>query len=248
MPKLCQIIAIVEDVKGQTKTKLTAAYHKLQQTKLLFGISRTYAPLHEDGVKLPAESTLVQVLAKNVVDETAKYTQILFDICATRDWGNCEASADVVVDGKVLLTKAPVPFLLFLSKQLEDLHTFVEKLPVLDPSEAWSWDTGTDCYRTQGRQTIKTSKKPVAFVKVQATKEHPAQVDIVQQDIAEGTWSEVKFSGALPASTVIELVSRVEKLQAAVLFAKEEANSIAVSDKSTKPMFDFLFGNIPLGV
>ena len=248
MSKLCQVIAVIEDVKKNTKEELTVAHHKLQQSKLLFGISRTYQPMTEDGTQYPAESTLVQARTKEIIDETSKILLRLFDVAATRDWANCTAKADVVVEGKVLLAKAPTPYLLFLDKQLIDIHTFVEKLPVLDPAEAWKWDDSTNCFRTSGKQTIKTSKKPVAFVKYQATKEHPAQVDVVQQDIAEGTWSETKFSGALPATLVRELLDRVEKLQAAVKFAREEANSIPVENQNTKALFDFLFGNIQLGV
>lgn len=248
MPKLCQIVAIVEDVKRQTKDRLTEVHHKLQQSKLLFGISRTYQPFTEGGVQFPAEKTLVQVRAGEVVADMASVMNSWFTIAATRDWANCEAVANVVVDGEVLLSGAPVPYLLFLSKQLEDVHTFVKKLPVLDPSESWTWDANVNCYKTQERQTVKTSKKPVAFVKYEATKEHPAQVEVVQQDMAEGTWTEVKYSGALPATTVQKLLERVEKLQAAVTFAKEEANSIQAPEKSTKTLVNFLFNSLPAGV
>ena len=39
----------------------------------------------------------------------------------------------------------PVTYLLFLEKQLVDLHTFVKKLPVLDASETWVFDASADC-------------------------------------------------------------------------------------------------------
>jgi hypothetical protein len=187
----------------------------------------------------------VQVHTKDVIEETAKHMTRLFDITATKDWANCDAKADIVIDGKTLLEGVPVSYLLFLEKQLTDIHTFVKKLPVLDPAEAWKWDDASNCYRTDPKQTMKTSKKPFPFVKSPATKEHPAQVEVVQQDVTEGTWNQVVFCGALPATVVVELASRVQKLQAAVKFAREEANGRAVVDKTVgKPVFDYLFGSI----
>lgn len=247
MAKLNQIVAVEKDVKKSVYADLTAAHHLLQQNKLLFGLSRTYQPFAEDGTKYPSESAVVQVRTKEIVEQTSKLLVKLFDVTATKDWANCQAKADVVVDGRVLVSGAPVTYLLFLEKQLTDIHTFVKKLPLLDPSETWVWDEATNSFKTPQHQTIKTSKKPFAFVKAPATKEHPAQVDVLHQDIAEGTWTEVKFSGAFPAQLVKELLDRVEKLQMAVKFAREEANSLDVSNVSIgKSVFNYLFGEIRL--
>ena len=247
MPKLNQIIAIEKDTKKNAYAEITTAHHALQQGKLLFGLSRTYQPFAEEGTRYPTESTLVQLRTKDAIEQTSRILTKLFDITATKDYANCEAKASIVVDGKVLLENVPIAYLLFLEKQLTDLHTFAKKLPVLDPSETWIWDSAVNCYKTPAKQTIKTSKKAVAFTKAEATKEHPAQVEIVHQDIPEGTWSEVKFSGAFPASLVRELTERVEKLQAAVKYAREEANNLQVKDVTTgKQIFDFLFGGINL--
>lgn len=249
MGKLNQIIAVEKDIKKNTFAEISRLHHLLQQQKLLVGLTRTYEPLNEDGLRYPSESSHVQVHTKDVIEETAKHMTRLFDITATKDWANTEARGDVVVDGKVLLAGVPVSYLLFLEKQLTDIHTFVKKLPVLDPAETWRWDDASNCYRTEPKQTMKTSKKPFPFVKAPATKEHPAQVEVVQQDVTEGTWNHVVFCGALPASVVTDLVARVQKLQAAVKCAREEANGLVVMDRSTgKPVFDFLFGGINLAV
>lgn len=247
MANLNQIVAVEKDIKKSCYEDLSTAHQKLQQQKLLFGLSRTYQPFAEDGTRFPSETALVQVRTKEVLDETKTILTRLFDVTATRDWANCEARANVVVDGQTLLEKVPVSHLIFLEKKLVDIHTFVKKLPVLDPSETWVWDGAKNCYRTPERQTIKTSKKPVAFVKAAATKEHPAQVEVLQQDLPEGTWTEIKFSGAFPARLVKELLERVERLQQAVKFAREEANSLkVVNQENGEKIFNFLFGNIRL--
>lgn len=241
--KLNQIIAIEKGVKSQTLRDLTDAHQLLQKQAMLAGISRTYRPKDEEGEALPPESTKVQVKAEDVIHETINVLTRLFDVVATKDWANTRAKADVVVDGKVLLAQVPATYLLFLEKQLVDLHTFVKKLPVLDAAETWTFDPSSDCWATEPVQTIKTKKIPRNHVKAEATEHHPAQVEVYYEDVAVGYWRTVKFSGALPARRVNEMVERVEKLQEAVKFAREEANSLEVEDqKLGETIFRYIFG------
>src|SRR5262249_23174404 len=146
MPRLNQIIAIEKGVKTRSQKELTEAHHALQKPALLAGLSRTYRPKDEEGDPLPPEATKVQIKAEEIIRRTADILVELFDVTATKDYTNCNARADVVVDGKVLLSSVPVTYLLFLEKQLVDLHTFIKKLPVLDASESWSFDSAADCW------------------------------------------------------------------------------------------------------
>jgi hypothetical protein len=66
---------------------------------------------------------------------------------------------------------------------------------------------------------------------------------VYYEDVVVGYWRTVKFSGSLPASRVNELTERVEKLQQAVKFAREEANNLEVQDqKLGAKVFQYLFG------
>lgn len=240
--KLNQIIAVEKGVKSKSYADLTTAHHDVQKQALLSGISRTYQPKDEDGEHLPPESTKVQLNAEHILTRTAANLTRLFDITATKDWANCQAVADVMVDGQTLIAGAPVSYLLFLEKQLTDLLTFVKKLPVLDASETWAHDPSTDSWRTEPVRTLRTKKVPRNHVKAEATEKHPAQVEIYFEDITVGTWTTTKFSGALPAQRVHELEARVEKLAHAVKFAREEANGFEVADQRVgEAVFGFLF-------
>ena len=242
MPKLNQIIAVEKGVKSRSFQELTEAHHVLQKPALLAGISRTYQPKDEEGEQLPPESTRVQVKAEEVIRDTAEILTRLFDVTATKEWANCVARADVVVDGKVLVKQVPVTYLLFLEKQLTDIHTFVKKLPTLDQAESWKRDEGADCWATEPVQTVRTKKVPRNHVKAEATEKHPAQVEVYHEDVQVGTWRTVRFSGALPARRVNELLARVEKLQEAVKFAREEANSAEVTEQKVgEALFGYLF-------
>jgi hypothetical protein len=241
--KLNQIIAVEKGVKSKSFQELTEVHHAVQKTALLSGISRTYQAKDEEGEQLPPESTRVQVKAEEVLRRTAATLTRLFDVTATKDWANCVAKADVTVDGRTLVKDAPVSYLLFLEKQLTDLHTFVKKLPVLDAAEAWTHDPSTDAWKTEPVKTIKTKKVPRNHVKAEATEKHPAQVEVYYEDIPVGYWTTVKFSGALPAARINELLERVEALQAAVKFAREEANGTVVTDQHVgDAVFGYLFG------
>ncbi|MFI6363707.1 hypothetical protein ACIBG0_13275 [Nocardia sp. NPDC050630] len=243
MTKLNQIIAVEKGVKSGALRELAQTQSQLQKPGLLSGIARTYQPKDEEGEQLPPESTRVQLKSEEVLRQTAATLTRLFDVTATKDWANCEAKADVRVDEETLLAAVPVSYLLFLEKQLADLHTFVKKLPVLDAAEAWAFDDSSDTWRTDAVRTIRTKKVPRNHVKAEATEKHPAQVEVYYEDIAIGYWTTVKFSGALPARRVNELAERIEKLQQAVKFAREEANGSQVTDRKTGDViFRYLFG------
>jgi hypothetical protein len=241
MPKLNQIIAIEKDVASKSHRMITDAYQNLQKPAPLSGISRSYRPKDEEGEQLPSESTRVQLKGEQIVAETFEAIAALFDITASKDYGNCEAKADVVVDGVTLVRQAPPTFLLFLEKKLVDIQTFIQKLPTLDPSESWDFDPNQDAWATAPVQTTRTKKIPRNHVKAEATDKHPAQVEVFYEDIVVGYWTTIKYSGAFPVSKVNQLLERVEKLRAAVKVAREEANSTQVEAQALgKQIFDYL--------
>jgi hypothetical protein len=243
VPKLNQIIAVEKGVKSKSFADLTEAHHALQKTAPLAGISRVYQPKDEEGEQLPAESTKVQIKAEDVLRQVSESLTRLFDVTATKDWSNRTARADIVVDERTIAREVPVTYLLFLEKQLVDLHTFVKKLPVLDAAESWTRDDSSDSWKTEAVRTNRTKKVPRNHVKAEATEKHPAQVDVYYEDVAVGYWTTVKFSGALPAKRVNDILDRVLKLQTAVKFAREEANNVDVTDQRVgAAVFGYLFG------
>lgn len=242
MTKLCQIIAIANGTKGRTQKSISDIYHKLQKKELLQGISRKYQPRDDEGEQLPPESNKVRCTVRESIEEFTSSLCNLFNIVATQDLANTKAKADVRVDGQVVLADVPVTTLLFLEKQLVDIGTFASKIPTLETSEEWSYSEEADCYATPAQKSLRTKKVYKNHVKAEATEHHPAQVEVFTEDVVVGEWSTVKFSGAIPQSKKHEIETRVRKLQDAVKMAREEANSIEVTDVKIGPaVFDFLF-------
>lgn len=244
MAKLNQILAIEKGIKTRVYAEFTDLHQATQKPALMNGFHKSYQPRDEEGETYPAESQKVQHNAGEVLDRVAKGLAELFDITATKDWANCTARADVVVDGKPLLKDVPATYLLFLEKQLSDLHTFITKMSELDAGSDWNVDPGTGLYKTEPSMTQRTKKVQRPITLYEATKEHPAQTQLITEDVIAGTWVTVKFSGAMPAPRKKVLLARIEKLSNAVKFAREQANAAEAPDKKLgKEVFDFLFGS-----
>lgn len=242
MTKLNQILAIEKGAKAGAEKTLTAAYRRLDKQPLLSGISRYYTPVDDEGEQLPSESSRVQVTAKDEISDVREALVDMFDVVAAKEWANTEAKADIVVDGQVLLANVPATYLLFLEKQLVNLHTFILSLPTLDPVAIWHYDDTKGVYTTNPVETTRTTKIPRNHVRAEATDKHPAQVDVYHEDVITGRWTTVKLSGALSAAVVREMADRVEKLQRAVKFAREAANTHEVEQREVGEQFlDFLF-------
>lgn len=246
MPKLHQILAIESGTRTQTQKDITAAHHGLQKREMLQGIERKYQPLNEDGELLPPERTLLQTRVPEVIQQTVAIWQKVYDIIATRDFANLEARADVVVGSNVILKDVPATHLLWLEKKLADVHTFVCKLPILPADTEWKWDETQQCYRNaQEIKTVRTQKIAYPLVLSPATKEHPAQVEKEFKDEIVGHWITHKFSGAIKRTQVTEMKERVEELQKAVKFAREQANAVEVKNKEVgKAILSFVFDNM----
>lgn len=241
--KLNQIVAVVTGKKTRTQKTLGEIYKKLQKPALFEGIARSYTPTDEDGETQPPETKNVQYNSRDAISDARQALRELFDVTATQDFGNCAAKADVCVDGTTILSEVPVTYLLFIEKQLTDIHTFVQSIPVLDQAETWNWDENADCYATGASFSNRTRKVPRSHILYEATEKHPAQVEMYHEDVKVGEWRTTKFSGALAAQERNELVQRVRRLQEAVKFAREEANSMDVEDQNIgNKVLDFVFG------
>lgn len=224
--KLNQVIAVEKGIKQRVMGEIDTLYKAVQKPVLFDGFRKSYQKVKEDSEALPPQQQKVQFNANAVLDQAASKLNELFDITAAKDWANCAAKADISIDGEVVLTGVPSTYLLFLEKQLTDLHTFVGKLPVLDPAEDWEWDSVKQVWATKPTQTARTNKVPKPIVLYPATPEHPAQTQLISEDIIVGHWDQVKFSGAVTEAFRNGLAARIEKLQRAVKFAREQANTV----------------------
>jgi len=240
--RLNQLLAIEKGVKQQTTKELTELHRVSQIPELYDGHAKTYEPLDDEGDRFPPESKILQQKAADILAQVGKLEAKMIDIVAEKDITNCKAKAAIRLDG---LEIAPIPavYLLWLEKRLEDLHTFISKLPTLDSSVAWHSDQSQDCMATEALVTHKSKKVMRNHVKAKATKEHPEQVDVYHEDKVVGNWTNIRYSGRLTVERKSLLIERVRSLQEAVKQAREEANMTEVETITSigEPMMKWLF-------
>lgn len=239
--KLHQIIAVEKGVKGRVYAHVTGAYKELQKPSLFEGLAKTYEKKDADGEDFPDERQLVQRNAAEMLREIAEQSTEYFDIVAAKDQANCLAKADVVVDGVVLLQQIPATHLLFLEKQLVDMQTAIDALPILDPAYNWTEDPTSGNFKSEVVKTTKMKKVQKPLVLYPATPEHPAQTQMVVEDVQIGTWNTTKYSGAITVMKKKDLQHRVRELIKAVKYAREEANTVEVPKTQVgKALFAYL--------
>ena len=241
--KLCQIIAIEKGVKSRSHSDLTNLHRASQYGALYNGAERVYASKDDEGETYPPESSKVQLTYQDVISQMCEGETELIDTVLTKDEGNTEARSDVTVDGEVVLSKVPVTTLIFLEKKMDNVRTFIEKLPIQDPAVEWEFDEDLGYSRAQPVRSQKTKKvaKPVTLA--EATVEHPAQVQLVSEDIVVGYWNTTQFTSAIPLSKKKELLGKVAKLHDALKLAREEANSKLIEKHQMgETIFKHLFG------
>lgn len=231
-PKLSAIVAVEKGVKQRANKNLGEAHKTLQKVDLFMGLQRDYSPLDdEDTEKLPSESQKIIARVDELMEASARQFAELWNVTATKDFGNTEVTGTVEIDGEVLVQDAPVPFLLFMEAQLRDVVTIIKDIPVLDPSQEWEEDPNTDAWRSKAEETTRTKKIMKSQVLYEATPDHPAQVQAFTEDVVVGKWSRIRFSSAIPAATKKLLVQRAERVLDAVKAAREEANAKEIEQK-----------------
>jgi hypothetical protein len=246
MPKLNQIIAIEKGIKSQAYAAVTLLHKAIQKPDLFNGFSKDYSPKGDDeDEKLPSERKRVQYNVTEVLRAVERETTQLMNITARKDYTNCVAKATVMVNGHTIIKDAPVSYLLFMEKQLNDMRAVVTELPVLDENETWHQDANSGLYKAEATQTHRTKKVQKPLVLYPATAEHPAQTQVMTEDIIAGFWSQVKQSGAMPKPKKQALLQRVDVLQQAVKQARESANMTdeVPSGDPGKAVFTYLLGD-----
>jgi hypothetical protein len=248
MAKLNQIIAIEKGTKARVQSDLSDLYKVIQKPELFNGFNKTYQPNNEDDTEsLPSESKRIQYTVPEVLRSAARLQSDLMTVISRKDWTNMTATGDVVLNGKTLFSGAPVSFLLFLEKTLTDFRTFVDHLPVLDESETWKVNDNTGFYETETIKTHRTKKVQKPIVLYDATPEHPAQTQLITEDVIVGYWQQVKKSGAVGRTEKNALLDRVESLLNAVKTAREGANlqEEAVVPNVPEAIFGYLLNSSP---
>jgi len=221
---LNQILSIEAGVRKNLEKTKTALHRTSSKPELYEGMSQTYSPVQEEGEQQPPRNKKVQQRAEDVLSQLSSSLQDIFDVVCTKDTTNCVASANVELDGVKYLENVPVPYLLFMEKQMDDLHKFVEAMPTLDLSVEWKFNEGRRAHTSEKVRTNSSRREKVNHVKFEGDDNHPPQVEMIDNEVLVGYWDTLRFSGAFTDNRKHQIIGRIMTFKNAVKFAREKAN------------------------
>lgn len=223
---LSQVVAIETDVRKSTERTLTGAYHALDKPALMEGMTGTYQPNSDEGDQLPDEAQRVQATVEEMIVTARGALAELFDVTAARDYSNAlpDAVADVAVGDRVLVKAAPVPYLLWLDRQLDHLNAFAVRIPTHSAATEWELaEADRGIYKSKPVRTARQVQEHKVLELTKATDKHQAQVQVVPDNVIKGYWTRVRFTGAVPVSRRETILQRIKTLREAVHAARENA-------------------------
>ena len=253
---LHEILAVEQDVKANAERARNQLIETFRTKQSHFtGMRRTFRPFavdeaagDEGGERLEAETQLAKTVPEQL-DLALREVGKALDMGLQVDEANTRAKADIVVDGEVLLADVPATFLLQLERRLREVRAVFKEVPCFDPVRIWSVDPVADkkhVLRAEPVTTIRKQRTRKYNVMVEATKEHPAQVDIVEVDEPVGEIRSYEWTGMLSTGKKQALLDQLDRLLAAVKQARSRANTVAVdrSQKASKVLGDFLLAPV----
>ncbi|MCB1156221.1 MAG: hypothetical protein H7A25_09115 [Leptospiraceae bacterium] len=238
-PLLHEVLAVEQDLKGNSERARNQLVEMFRTKQSHFtGMKRTFRPFAVDeekgesaGERLEAQTQLVTTVHEEL-EKTFSEISRAIDLSYQIDEANTLARADLIVKDELIAKEVPATFLLQLEKRLKEIRAVYREIPCFDPVRIWSIDPGADkknVLRAEPVITIRKQKTRKYKVMVEATKEHPAQVDIVEVDEPVGEIRSYDWTGMLSLGQKAELLEQIDILIEAVKQARSRANEVAVN-------------------
>ena len=248
MSKLHELLAVDANLKGQAQKCRTELQSTLEKKRHLFAQKLvTFTPLAEGAPAETREQSDIQTTVKKEVEWLSNIIKKSVDASYAIDIANTTAKADVILeDGTTLLKDVPATALLQLEKRVKEISEFIHTIPTLDPAKGFEPDTSREAGIYKAREVLKSSTQKVQepLTLSPATKEHPAQVQLVTKDVKVGTIQELEWSSLITPALKADLLERSEALFRAITQARSRANDIEVDAKShkiAKKLLEYVF-------
>jgi len=233
MSKLHQLLAVEGDLEGTYKKVLEETKTNfMKHPDRYFGQHQRVDFFDESA---PKEADVHKEMDDTIPSKLA-YTQghitRYLDAVLQKERTNQEARADLVIDGTIIAKDVPATFLLGLENKLKTIRNNIyETIPTLQPGVKWERDesVGDGVYRrVNPDEKFRTKKVMKNHIISEATKEHPAQVNVYNEDekvarIVTDTWCDMISTAEKSA-----VLGRIDKLIRGVKKARQNANTTEV--------------------
>lgn len=233
MAKLHELLAADSTAKTQSDTVRSDLLNTFDKKRHLFGEKIvTFTPNTEGAVAVTEEQSGLQSTITTELKWISDIWSRSLDVAYQIAESNMGARADVVLDdGTILMKGVPATALLELEKRVAEMHAFVKAIPTLDPAKGFQPDPDRGGGIFKAREELKARTKKVSKVVVlyPATEQHPAQTQLVPEDIVIGQIRSQEWSGLITPATKADMLARAETLKRAVKVARSRANEAEAS-------------------
>ena len=226
MSKLHEVLAVEQSLENQANKVRTDLMTTFEKRRNLFEEKKTvFTPSEEGQTEVVEQQSDIQSTVKKELDWIAPHLAKALDASYQVAEANTQARADVVLeDGSVLLKNVPATSLLELDKRTAEIHALVLSIPTLDPAKGFTLDINRGIYQAREVLKTRTRKSKRVIVLYDATDKHPAQTQLIDEDLPIGKIREQEWSGLITPMEKAEMINKVEVLQRAVRKARSRAN------------------------
>lgn len=232
LPKLHELVAVRSGLRGQATKCLADLMGTFEKKQHHFTARvKTFTPFGEDAVIKVEEQLDLQTTVEKELRWIADHLVKAIDMSHSVNVGNTGARADIMLeDGTLLVKDVPAQTLLELEGELETLRAFCERIPTLDPAKGFHPDPQREkgVFVAREVEKTRTQKQNKVVVLYPHTDKHPAQTQIIPEDVPIGTIREQEWSSMMTVATKAQVMDRVEKLARAVKKARSRANETPV--------------------
>ena len=232
MPKLHELLAVNSSLENQATGRITDQKELYTKKQNHFTARRVEFHSNEPNVPVQTEEKLdLQTSVNQELKWLSEFLIKAVDSSHQVNVGNLTAKADVIMeDNSILLKDVPATTLLELEKTVATWKDLLSVLPTLDPAKGFQVDTsiGPNVWKSRELTRPKTAKKNTPIVLYNATPEHPAQTQLVVEDVPIGKVITQEWSSMITPAEKADLLTRAEALIRAIKRARSRANEVDV--------------------
>jgi len=243
---LHSLLAIENDRSKKKMEVLLSVNASFKKSDHFDGLTKVYTPFVDGpGVdQIPPETKRVAFTVMEKLLSVKEAFANSFDITISKEMTNSSgnAMADLVFNGKNFGSFSATA-LLAMEKEFLRLKEVFTTIPTLDETTDWKEETnsGRNIYVSPPETKFRTIKQNKVLVLSPATDKHPAQTQLVNEELQVGKYQTVYHSGRLPQKEKMAILKNLETSLIAIKEAKERANQTpALQVKRGEELFDHI--------
>ncbi len=250
--QLHQLLAVEPDLRNKAAKILVEAKSTFSKKADHFdGHTKLYEAFEESGDddrrsnKVPSDIKEIVTTVAEKLDYVTKSVAPAIDAQVSKEETNTSGivRAELTV-GEKSFGEWSAQSLMALESFLLKIRDVFNSIPTLDPVRQWVPDpTQKDVYKTEATVSYRTEKRPKVITLAPATKEHPAQSQLINIDKQVGEFKTSYNSGRITPKQKSEYLGKVDKLITAIKSARSRANRAEIVNKKIgKLIFNYLLG------